>query len=144
MRKLGWFLLGLLGVALAQDALVGVKVAGGWVRFPARPDMTAAFLALENQSEKPFRLVGVKSEVAERVEVHETFQEMRDGKMVMGMRPVASLEVPPGGRLELRPGGYHLMLIGLKRPLQVGEKVKLVLVFQGGLRLPVDLPVEMR
>ena len=120
-------LLFLLALASAQ------VVREGWVRFSPGPN-AAAYLTLENPGDLPLRLVGARTPVAERVE----------GKKVMGMRPVPFLEVPPKGRVELKPGGYHFMLLGLKRPLKAGEEVELDLLFAGGKVLKVVLPVEAR
>lgn len=56
---------------------------------------------------------------------------MGHGEMT-GMKPLDSLTIPPKGRLELKPGGIHLMLEGLKQPLKLGQKVRLVLRFADG------------
>ncbi|KHG64964.1 transporter [Thermus sp. 2.9] len=139
MRR-GMVLFLLLGFALAQE----VRVVEGWVRYPATLAVTAAYLTLENLGDAPLRLVGAEAAWAERVELHGTFHQEKDGKMVMGMRPVDFAEVPPKGRLVLKPGGYHLMLFNLRRPLKLGERVELVLKFQNGTQLKVRLPVEER
>ena len=130
-------LLFLLALASAQ------VVREGWVRFSPGPN-DAAYLTLENPGDLPLRLVGARTPVAERVELHETYVREVEGKKVMGMRPVPFLEVPPKGRVELKPGGYHFMLLGLKRPLKAGEEVELDLLFAGGKVLKVVLPVEAR
>ncbi|WP_448566785.1 copper chaperone PCu(A)C [Thermus sp.] len=137
-RFLPWLLLFL-------PALAQVAVEPGWVRLvpPVVPD-TAAYLTLANRGKTPLRLVGAETPVAKRVSLHRDYQEHRGGHAVLGMRPLPYVEIPPGGRVAFRPGGYHLMLEGLKRPLKAGEKVELTLLFQGGLRVKVTLPVEMR
>jgi copper(I)-binding protein len=120
-------------------------VEPGWVRLvPPVVQDTAAYLALENRGKTPLRLVGAETPVAKRVSLHRDYQERRGGQVVLGMRPLPYVEIPPGGRVAFRPGGYHLMLEGLKRPLKAGEKVELTLLFQGGLKVKVNLPVEMR
>ncbi len=130
---------------LLVPALAQARVEGGWVRLvpPVLKD-TAAYLTLVNPGPKPLRLLGGETPIAQRVSIHREQREHRDGHTVLGMRPLPHLDIPPRGRLEFRPGGYHLMLEGLKRPLKPGEKVELVLLFEGGLRLKVVLPVEMR
>ncbi|WP_337844081.1 copper chaperone PCu(A)C [Thermus sp.] len=140
MRTLA-LLLPFLALALAQR----VEVQPGWVRLvpPVLQD-TAAYLTLLNRGDKPLRLLGGETPVARRVSLHRDQREQRDGHVVMGMRPLPYLDIPPKGRVELKPGGYHLMLEGLKRLLKAGEKVELTLVFQGGLKVKVLLPVEMR
>jgi hypothetical protein len=72
-------------------------------------------------------LIGAESPVADSVEIHETTME---GK-VMRMRALSKLELPPGKTVEMKPGGYHIMLLSLKRPLKEGEVV------------PLQLKVEM-
>ncbi|MFN4231936.1 copper chaperone PCu(A)C [Thermus sp.] len=135
-----WLVILLGGLALAQAV-----ATPGWVRLvPPVVKDTTAYLTLENRGKTPLRLVGGETEVAERVSIHVDYRETRGGQVVLGMRPLAYLDIPPGGRVEFRPGKYHLMLEGLKRPLKAGEKVTLVLKFQDGGRLKVILPVEMR
>lgn len=135
-----WLLILLGGLALAQAVAIP-----GWVRLvPPVVKDTAAYLTLENRGKTPLRLVGAETDVAERVSLHQDHREHRGGHVVLGMRPLPYLDIPPGGRVEFRPGKYHLMLEGLKRPLKAGEKVTLVLKFQDGSRLKVILPVEMR
>jgi len=141
-------LLFLLALASAQ------VVREGWVRFSPGPN-AAAYLTLENPGDLPLRLVGARTPVAERVELHETFMREVEGKKVKD----TSLRVPPGEGgivvrtvrlrrgdpgVELKPGGYHFMLLGLKRPLKAGEEVELDLLFAGGKVLKVVLPVEAR
>jgi copper(I)-binding protein len=126
-------------------ALAQVVVEPGWVRLvpPVVPD-TAAYLTLVNRGQTPLRLVGAETPVASRVSLHRDYQEHKGGHAVLGMRPPALRGSSPGGKVAFRPGGYHLMLEGLKRPLKAGEKVELTLLFQGGLKVKVVLPVEMR
>lgn len=120
-------------------------VTPGWVRLvPPVVKDTAAYLTLENRGRLPLRLVGAETEVAKRVSMHQDHREHRGGQVVLGMRPIPYLDIPPGSKVEFRPGKYHFMLEGLKRPLKTGEKVTLVLRFQDGSRLKVILPVEMR
>jgi len=83
-------------------------------------------------------VVGAASPVAGRVEMHIT---VRDGD-VMRMREVTSFEVPAGGSFELKPGGAHLMLVDLIRPLKKGEKVPLTLRLEKGGELKIELTVE--
>ncbi|WP_240307613.1 copper chaperone PCu(A)C [Thermus caldifontis] len=139
------------GLALGLSLLLGgaawaqALATPGWVRLvPPVVKDTAAYLTLENRGKAPLRLVGAETEVAERVSIHKDHREHRGGQVVLGMRPLPYLDIPGGGKVEFRPGKYHLMLEGLKRPLRAGEKVTLVLKFQDGSRLKVILPVEMR
>ncbi len=92
----------------------GAKVAGG-------------YFTVTNHGSAPDRLVSISSDIAAKAEVHE--MAVKDG--VMTMRPVeGGLEIPAGGKLELKPGGYHLMLMGLKHPAKQGENFPATLTFE--------------
>lgn len=85
------------------------------------------------------RLVGATSPWAPTVELHET---INDGG-VMKMRPVpGGFEVPATGSLELKPGGKHIMLIGLNKPLVNGEEIEITLRFEKGGEITVKVPVR--
>ena len=98
----------------------------------------AVYVTLRNTGAAPDTLVGASSEAAEAVELHET---IRDGE-VMRMRPVATLEVPAGGILEMKPGGLHIMLINLKRALRPGDRVPVTLTFTHAAPVSLDVPVR--
>ena len=115
-------------------------VADAWVRAAVVPEgMTvpvnsAAYLTIENRGDGPDRLVGASFEGAKRVELHESFV---DEQGIASMRPVNSVELPPGGEARLEPGGLHVMLMGLDAPLSVGDSVLTELRFEVSGRLPV-------
>ena len=122
---------------LAMPAWAQVSVEKPWSRAtPPGAKVGAGFMQLRNAGAAD-RVVGASSPVAGRVEMHIT---VRDGD-VMRMREVTSFEVPAGGSFELKPGGAHLMLVDLKRPLKKGEKVPLTLKLGKGGELNVDLTV---
>jgi copper(I)-binding protein len=98
----------------------------------------AAFMTIKNSGKETDRLVAVNSDVADAVEIH--LSEMKDD--VMTMRPVEGVDVPAGGEAVLAPGGYHVMLIGLKRELVVGEKVNLTLTFEKAGQMSVEAEVR--
>jgi len=116
----------------AQDAPIVVEKP--WVRraaampdaAPGAPSSAAGYVTLRNRGKAPDALIGGSTDVAERVEVHET----RNMSGMMMMEKVPKVVVPPGARVELKPGGYHLMLIGLKQALGPGQTVTLTLVFE--------------
>jgi copper(I)-binding protein len=99
---------------------------------------SAVFLRLDNAGDAPQSLVGGKAEVAEAVELHEHTME---GGM-MRMRRVEAIEVPAQGSVTLEPGGLHIMLIGLKRDLNPGDRVDLSLELGDGSVLQVEAPVR--
>ena len=129
----------LIALALvALPAWAQVSVDKPWSRAtPPGAKVGAGFMQLRNAGAAD-RVVGASSPVAGRVEMHVT---LREGD-VMKMREVKSFEVPAGGSFELKPGGAHLMLLDLKRPLKKGEKVPLTLKLEKGGELKLELSVE--
>jgi copper(I)-binding protein len=125
-------------VFLAMPAWAQVSVDKPWSRAtPPGAKVGAGFMRLRNAGAAD-RVVGASAPVAGRVEMHVT---LREGD-VMKMREVKSFEVPAGGSFELKPGGAHLMLVDLKRPLKKGEKVPLTLKLEKGGELKMELSVE--
>jgi copper(I)-binding protein len=122
--------LAIAAVALAlvtPVALAQVTVSDAWVRATVpQQKATGAFMELRGAGTQS-RLVEASSPVAGIVEIHEMAM---DGN-VMRMRAVTGVDVPAGKGVSLRPGGYHVMLMELKNPIQVGDKVPLTLVFEG-------------
>lgn len=97
-----------------------------------------AFFVVQNASAAPDKLIGVASPAAGSTEIH---QMAMDGG-VMKMRAVSAVEIPSGGKVELKPGGYHVMLLDLKQPLKAGDKVPLTLTFQNAGSILVSVDVE--
>ncbi len=115
----------------------GVVVAEAWARAAATGN-SAAYMILRNQGAVADRLIRAECDAAAAVELHQTSME---GGM-MKMAPVDGIVVPARGQVELKPGGLHVMLIGLKRELKAGEKLLLKLYFeQGGVR---EIMAEVR
>ncbi len=118
-------------------------IEGGWARaMPggegAGADVSsAAYFVVRNRGGTPDRLVGGTTAAARGLEIHES----REESGVMRMRRVEAIEVPGGGVVELRPGGLHVMLVGLNRSLVEGDTLEVVLRFQRSGDLPVRLPV---
>ncbi|MBS0609317.1 MAG: copper chaperone PCu(A)C [Proteobacteria bacterium] len=126
----------LSGLAHAQ-----VNVQDAWVRATVpQQKATGAFMRLT--AAQDMRLVGASSPAAGVTEVH----EMKLVDNVMKMRAVPLLELPAGQAVELKPGGYHIMLLDLKQPVAQGATVPLTLVFEGkdGQRQSQELQVPAR
>ena len=120
-------------------AVDDVSVSGTFARAtPPGQKVSAVFLVLTNAGSQAHALVGAASTVAGSVELHEHVH--KDG--MMQMRQVARIDVPAKGKAELKPGGYHIMLIGLKGPLTPGGSVPVDLMFADGSRLHADAPVR--
>jgi len=134
----------LFGALLAGSAAWAdgpVTVSGAWVRGTAGPQTaTGAFMSI--RSSKDVDLVGVESPAAKSASLHET--AMSDG--MARMRPVTKLRIAAGQYLELKPGGYHVMLDGLKTPLNKGTAVPVILVFEGSdkKRFRIDTQAQVR
>ena len=123
---------------VALPAWAQVSAEHPWTRAtPPGAKIAAGFMQLKSAGAAD-RVIGATSPVAGRVEMHVT---IREGE-VMRMREVQSFEVPAAGTFELKPGGAHLMLVDLKRPLKQGEKVPLTLKLERGGELKLELPVE--
>ncbi len=129
-----WGLLLAPGMVFAE-----LRVTGPWARLqPPSAEMSAAFLVIENAGTESEALVGASCACARAVELH-VMQDI-DGKMTM--RPVERFEIPAGGRFELRPGGPHLMLIGLTSPLSTERPLELRLRFERAGEQTIVVPVR--
>ncbi len=129
-----------LNLALAGDAAVGdILIKEPWARAsPVMVKAGAAYMTVENRGAKDDRLVSAAADVADTVELHTHIQ---DGD-VMKMRAVDAIAVPAGGAAELKPGGLHVMLIGLRQPLAEGESFPLTLDFETAGTVTVDVEVR--
>lgn len=131
----------LAAVSAAWGQVAEIKVENPWIfAVPPGAADTAAFMTLVNTGTVAVRLTGAEGDVARRLAPMITTRE--DGRL--GMKDVSFIEVPAGGKAVLKPGGDHLMLYGLKKPLQTGDRVALTLTFDRGGKLPVEAVVSKR
>ena len=124
----------------ARDYKVGaIQIIDPWTRAtPPSAPSGGGFLALTNTGATPDRLIAAKSPTAGKVEIH----EMKMDGNVMRMREVEKgIEIPPGGTVELKPGGYHIMFMGLKAPFEKDTRVPVTLVFEKAGSVDVELSV---
>ena len=140
MKKilLAAILAGCSSLAFAQNQVV---VTEPWVRGTvAGQKATGAYMGLKSSADA--RLVSATSPAAKIVEVHE--MAMADG--VMRMRAIDALALPAGKAVELKPGGYHVMLIDLAKPLSPGEQVPITLTIQAadGKKSTIDVKAVVR
>ncbi|MEO6061404.1 MAG: copper chaperone PCu(A)C [Thermoflexales bacterium] len=116
-----------------------ITADGVWIRNSAAGGNTAAYLTLKNGGAED-TLVSASIAEANIVELHETAAATSG---MMEMRPlVQGLKVPANGSVELKPGGYHVMVMGLKQDLRTGANVKLKLTFKSGKTLELTAPVR--
>jgi copper(I)-binding protein len=127
--------------AFALDYKLGaIEIGHPWSRAtPPSAESGGGFLAITNTGTTPDRLIAVKSPAADKVEIH----EMKMDGNIMRMREVEKgIEIPPGATVELKPGGFHVMFMGLRAPFAKDAKVPLTLVFEKAGSIDVDLMVQ--
>lgn len=123
------------------NALADVTVTQPWVRGTVAPQkVTGAFMILKSTSDA--KLVSAASPSAKQVEIH----EMAMVNNVMRMRPVAEVALPAGKDVAFKPGGYHIMLMGIERQLKQGDVVPITLTVRGndGKTQTVEVKAEVR
>ena len=158
------FALALLTVAAGcgddtkTDSAAEIAFAGQWARTsPAMASMGAAYVTITSPNDDALVGAKVDASVAATIGVHETVMAedmgsdttlgagsdttVGTGGGEMTMRPVASVVLPAGVAVELTPGGYHIMLIDLVKPLAVGTTLSITLVFEKAGEIVIEVPV---
>ena len=125
--------------AMAGEARIGaLEISDVWARPSAGPT-GAAYMKIENEGAAGDRLVAVETPRASKTELHTT---VMDGD-VMRMRQLEDgIAIPADGEVALRPGGMHVMLMGLTAPLKVGERFPLTLMFEKAGRTTLEVEVK--
>ncbi len=141
------FIMGLMpvtlwaGPALAQSHHENLQIKNIWARATPPGVMTGvAYFTIMNIGTVADRLVGVESTIAKKAQMHTHL--MADN--IMRMRHVKKIDVMPNMPLTLRPGGYHIMLIGLKKSLSPGEHFPLTLIFENAGKIKVVAKVHKK
>ena len=134
------FLAVLAAVAFSAAHAQGVDVQGAWARATV-PGLKATGAFMKLTAKDGAKLVGAASPVAGVTEVH----EMKMEGDVMRMRAIPGLDLPAGKTVELKPGGYHVMLMDLKAPLPKDSSIPLTLVFRDakGVESRMELKVPV-
>lgn len=116
-----------------------VMITQAYARASATPTATsgAAYVSLMNHAAEADRLLSAATPAAKVAEIHKS--EEADG--VMKMAPAGPLDIPGMGMLEMKPGGYHVMLMGLAKPLKKGEEIEITLTFEKAGEVKVKVPV---
>ena len=131
----------LASAAWAQDYKLGsLEIGHPWSRAtPSTAQAAGGFLTITNKGTTADRLIAVKGAVSDKAEIH----EMKMDGAVMRMREVEKgIEIPPGATVELKPGGFHIMFMGLKAPFTKDQRVPITLVFEKAGSIDVDLTVD--
>jgi len=100
---------------------------------------TGAFMIIKNNGEAADKLIKAESDAAKMVQIH--LSEV-DANGVSSMHEVEGVDIPAGGSAELKPGSYHVMLIGLKQDIQAGDMISITLVFQNAGKVTIEAPVK--
>ncbi len=131
----------LAGAAQADDVMAGsLKISAPWARAtPKGAAVGGGYMTITNTGTTADRLIGGSTDVAGKFEIH----EMKMDNGVMKMRPVeGGLEIKPGETVTLDPGGYHIMLMGMKQQLKEGDHFKATLDFEKAGKVNVDFAVQ--
>lgn len=135
-------LLALLGCpAWSHDYKVGsLEIDHPWTRAtPPSARTGGGYMTITNKGTAPDRLISARSGASAKVEIH----EMKMDGTIMRMRELENgLEIPPGATVALKPGGYHIMFMELKAPLEKGGKVPVTLVFEKAGSVDVEFPIQ--
>jgi copper(I)-binding protein len=137
--------LGAVAASLSAQAIdAKIRIDGAWARRAPIFDTGsskgngAVYATLVNPGKEPDALIAATSNAADAVELRQSFQA--SGKVKV--RQVEKIDVPAGERVEMQPGGYHIMLLDLTRELKVGEVVDLTLQFQKAGKIAVAAQVK--
>lgn len=146
-RRAGrWLIAPVLAVAAVALAACGgsdsdtLEVSGAWARTSAMDAANgAAYMTLTSPTDDAVVAASVDMSVAMKAEVHETTMQA-DGSMAM--QEVNSVALPAGEAVEFAPGGFHVMLMGLAAPLEIGSTVSITLSLESGDSIVVDAEVR--
>ena len=131
------FVLSIVSIAAVFGADIEIEGAYARASIPNVPN-SAAFFVIKNNSDKDIAITGANSDIAEKNELH---THIKENKM-MKMMKIEKLVVPAKSSLELKSGGDHVMLIGLKKELKAGDEISLELSFSDGDKKSIKVPVK--
>lgn len=123
----------------AAEVGSGILISGAYARatVPGQ-DVGAVYMTIENKGDQPEQLLGANSPIASDVMLHST--QMTQG--MSSMHHMVTLEVPAHGKVELKPGSYHLMLDNLHQPLKTGDSIAVNLDFRHAGIMHLQVPVK--
>ena len=131
------FVLSILSIAAVFGADIEIDEAYARASIPNVPN-SAAFFVIKNNSDKDIAITSANSDVAEKNELHTHIKE----NQMLKMMKIEKLVVPAKSSLELKSGGDHVMLMGLKKELKVGDEISLELSFSDGDKKSIKVPVK--
>jgi len=118
-----------------------IELSGAWARPGAKGQNSAAYLTVINGTASTDTLIGASSNVSKKAQVHESY---KTDSGETGMRPAGNLIIESGDKLQIEPGGYHIMLINLNRELAVGDSLDLTLNFRHAGDKTVRIPIKIQ
>lgn len=127
-----------ISTAQAQTSTIKVNEPFARATNPGQ-SVGAGYLTIENTSASADKLTSASFAKSQSVQIHE--MKMDGNKMLM--RDIGSLVIPANGKVELKPGGYHLMLMGLTEPLKAGDTITVTLQFEKAGKVVIKMPVKM-
>ena len=138
MKRLFKILIASLLLLTSCDAPTEIEISKAWSRPAQQGENGVIYFLLQNHSGNADELIGITSDVAETVEIHESSMEGD----VMQMRQVSSVPIDANENVEFEPGGYHVMLIKLKKDLKPGEEIQVTLQFKNHEDTPLNVSVH--
>lgn len=128
-------------LALPLSAYAEVKVVEPWIpEAPPNAQALGAFMVLENDEDREVKVIAAHAPGFDTIELHKSVEENGMHKMLKQ----DALVIPAMGSLELKPGSYHVMLIGVHKPPKAGDTIPLRLDFEGLPSQTIDVPVKKR
>lgn len=138
MKKVVMFFLTGILLLSACSTVEDIEVHDAWARPVAQGNTAAAYFSLHNHTQNDDELISATSTIANAVEIHESKMENN----VMTMNMLSSVPLKAGDELMFEPGGLHVMLIGVKQELKIGDEFDLVLKFKYHADITVKVKVE--
>ena len=132
----------LFGTMYSQQKNVynsNILIKNIWARPAVKYANSALYFIIKNIGNKTDTLISAQSNIAEETEVHESFKKENDR---MGMRPAGKITINPKTELEFKPGGFHVMLLGVTKDLKIGDKIEALILFKHAGR--IKLKAEIR
>ena len=131
-----------IGINLnAQDSQSLIEITNAYTyASKSHSDVAGVFMSIKNSSNKSVSLVSGSSKVDQSFEIH----TINDENGVKSMSQIDKIEIKPQKLVELKPGGLHLMLIGLKNPFKVGQEIEITLNFDNTTPMTLKIPVKQR
>ncbi len=126
-------------MAACQPKATNLSAKAAWARPGMAGGNSAAYMILQNPLDSPDKLLSASSAAAESVEIHMTSM---DANGTMMMRPAGPVDLPAQSTVELKPGGLHIMLVGLKNDLVIGGTITVTLQFENADPLTLDIPIQ--